>query len=453
MIENKGGAGGYIAWQMVAASPNDGYTVLVAENALGINQALFKKHPSGFNPLKDYDAVGAMANTPLVWTVANNVPANTFKEFVAWSKTVPEKFNYGHAGPGSVSHLVPEVILDGAGMQAQPVPFKGGGPAAQAVAGGHVAVVASSLPVAKAQIEGKLVKSLFVTSAKRSPAMPDVPALPELGFKFADVDLEFWWGLFVPKGMPEPIRAKLEKALQATMANPAVRERLAQGRHRSVVRARPGAQGQARERDHQLVEVHRRQGHQGRAITLAFATSAALIARDLRGDAIRASMPLETLNSPSTAGPSRVEADGSAPLLSVLRDELGLRGTQVRLRHRAMRRLHGADRRQAGLFLHARGGTRRRQDRHHRRGAAPQRRAAPAAAGVPRRAGRPVRLLPARHPGFGRGAAREKSPSRAAPTSSRRSIRICAAAASTTASSARCRGPAPSLQESAERGR
>jgi tripartite-type tricarboxylate transporter receptor subunit TctC len=226
VIENKGGAGGYIAWQMVAASPPDGYTVLVAENALGINQALFKKHPSGFNPLKDYDAVGAMASTPLVWTVANNVPVNTFKEFVAWSKTVPKKFDYGHAGPGSVSHLVPEVILDGTGMQAQPVAFRGGGPAAQAVAGGHVAVVTSSLAVAKTQTDGKLVKSLFVTSAKRTPAMPDVPALSELGYKFAEVDLDFWWGLFVPKGTPEPIRAKLEKALEATMANPAVRERL-----------------------------------------------------------------------------------------------------------------------------------------------------------------------------------------------------------------------------------
>ena len=131
VIENKGGAGGYIAWQYVASAPPDGYTVLVAENALGINQALFKKHPSGFDPLRDYDAVAAMGSTPLVWTVANNVPANNFKEFVAWSKTVPGKFNYGHAGPGSVSHLVPEVILDGAGMQAVPVPFKGGGPAAR----------------------------------------------------------------------------------------------------------------------------------------------------------------------------------------------------------------------------------------------------------------------------------------------------------------------------------
>jgi tripartite-type tricarboxylate transporter receptor subunit TctC len=226
VIENKGGAGGYIAWQDVARSPADGYTVLVAENAIGINQALFKKHPSGFNPLKDYDAVGAMASTPLVWTVANNVPANNFKEFVDWSKSLKEKFTYGHAGPGSVSHLVPEVIIDGANLQALPVPFKGGGPAAQAVVGGHVAVVASSLPVAKPQVEGKLTKGMFVTSPKRMPALPDVPSIKELGFKFADVDLEFWWGLFVPKGTPEPIRAKLEKALQATMANPAVRERL-----------------------------------------------------------------------------------------------------------------------------------------------------------------------------------------------------------------------------------
>src|SRR6185436_4439659 len=101
------------------------------------------------------------------------------------------------------------------------------GPAAQAVAGGHVAAVASSLPVAKAQMEGKIVKGLFVTSNKRAPSMPDVPALNELGYKFADVDLQFWWGLFVPKDTPEPIRAKIEKALQTTMANPAVRARLA----------------------------------------------------------------------------------------------------------------------------------------------------------------------------------------------------------------------------------
>ncbi len=228
VIENRGGAGGYVGWQNVAASAPDGYTFLVAENALGINAALYKKHPSGFDPLKDYDAVGAMGSTPLVWTVANNVPANNFAEFVAWSKTVKDKFNYGSAGPGSVSHLSVEVILDGAGIQAVHVPFKGGGPAAAAVAGGHVAVVVSALPVAKAQADGKLVKAMAVTSDKRSPAMPDVPTLRgDLGVKHANVALEFWWGIFAPKGVPEPIRLRVEKAIQETMANPAVRARLA----------------------------------------------------------------------------------------------------------------------------------------------------------------------------------------------------------------------------------
>jgi len=227
VIENKGGAGGYVGWQLVASSPPDGYTFLVAENALGINPALYKKHPSGFDPLRDYDAVVAMGSTPLVLTIANNIPANTFQEFVAWSKTQPQKFDYGSAGNGSVSHLTMEVILDGAGMQAVHVPYKGGGPAAAAVVGAQIAAVASALPVAKAQMEGKTVKGLAVTSNKRAPSLPDTPSLRgDLGLKLAEVELEFWWGIFAPKGVPEPIRAKVEQAMKATMENPAVRDRL-----------------------------------------------------------------------------------------------------------------------------------------------------------------------------------------------------------------------------------
>jgi len=227
VIENKGGAGGYVGWLYVSSSPPDGYTFLVAENALGINPALYKKHPSGFDPLRDYDAVVAMGSTPLVLTIANNIPANTFQEFVAWSKTQPQKFDYGSAGNGSVSHLTMEVILDGAGMQAVHVPYKGGGPAAAAVAGSQIAAVTSALPVAKAQMEGKLVKGIAVTSNKRAPSLPDTPSLRgDLGLKLAEVELEFWWGIFAPKGVPEPIRAKVEQAMKATMENPAVRERL-----------------------------------------------------------------------------------------------------------------------------------------------------------------------------------------------------------------------------------
>jgi tripartite-type tricarboxylate transporter receptor subunit TctC len=107
------------------------------------------------------------------------------------------------------------------------VPYKGGGPAAAAVAGGQIAAVTSALPVAKAQMEGKLVKGIAVTSNKRAPSLPNTPSLRgDLGVKLADVDLQFWWGIFAPKGLPEPIRAKVEQAMKATMENPAVRERL-----------------------------------------------------------------------------------------------------------------------------------------------------------------------------------------------------------------------------------
>jgi tripartite-type tricarboxylate transporter receptor subunit TctC len=227
IIENRGGGGGYIAWQQIANAEPDGYTLLVAENALGISQALYKNHPSKFDPLKQYDAIAATGSTPLVLIAANNTPFNTFAELVAYSKTLPQKLNYAHAGAGSVTHLSFEVVRDGAGMDTVAVPYKGGGPAVADVVAGHVPTTMASLSVAKPLIEGGKVKGLFVTSQQRSPALPNVPSVKEIGLKHADVDLEFWWGIFGPKGIPAPVREKLEKAFQTVMANPAVRERLA----------------------------------------------------------------------------------------------------------------------------------------------------------------------------------------------------------------------------------
>jgi tripartite-type tricarboxylate transporter receptor subunit TctC len=226
VIENRGGGGGYIAWQQVANSTPDGYTLLVAENALGVSQALYKQHPSGFDPLKHYDAIAAIASSPLVLCIANKVPANNFAGLVAYSKKFPEKLKNAHAGVGSVSHLVFEVIRDAAGMDTVGVPYKGGGPAVADVVAGHVAAIVSAMSVGKPLVEGGKVKGIAVTSPKRSPALPNVPTLKELGLKTAEVDLEFWWGIFGPKGMPAPVKAKLEKAFQTVMADPKVRERL-----------------------------------------------------------------------------------------------------------------------------------------------------------------------------------------------------------------------------------
>jgi tripartite-type tricarboxylate transporter receptor subunit TctC len=226
VIENKPGAGGYVAWNHVASSEPDGYTLLMAENAIGISQALYKKTQS-FDPVTQYDAIATVATSPLVLAVANNVKANSVAELIAYSRTVPQKINYASAGIGSVSHLTFEVIKAGTGMEAVHVPYKGGGPAMNDVIAGHVALNMAAIQVAKGLVESGKIKGLAVTSAERSPVLPNVPTLKEAGVKTADVDLRFWFGIFGPKGIPDAVKAKLDKAVATTLADPRVRERLA----------------------------------------------------------------------------------------------------------------------------------------------------------------------------------------------------------------------------------
>jgi tripartite-type tricarboxylate transporter receptor subunit TctC len=227
VIENKPGAGGYVAWNHVATSQPDGYTLLMAENAIGVSQALYKKALSSFDPVKQYDAIATVATSPLVLAVANNVKANSVAELVAYSRTVPQKLNYASAGIGSVSHLTFEVVKAATGMDAVHVPYKGGGPAMNDVIAGHVAINMASIQVAKGLVEAGKIKGLAVTSAERSPVLPNVPTMKEAGVKTADVDMRFWFGIFGPKGIPDVVKAKLDKAVAATLSNPRVRERLA----------------------------------------------------------------------------------------------------------------------------------------------------------------------------------------------------------------------------------
>jgi tripartite-type tricarboxylate transporter receptor subunit TctC len=227
VVENRPGANGYLAWNHVASSDPDGYTLLLAENALGISQALHKKASSPFDPLTQYDAIAGLATSPSALVLANNVPANTVTELVAYSKTVPGKMNYASAGVGSVSHLNFEVFKDGTGLDAVHVPYKGGGQAIQDVIAGHVPMTIGSVQVAKSLVEGGKVKAVGVTSRTRSPALPNVPTLVEAGMKPADVDLRFWFAVFAPKGLPAPVKAKIEKAVQTVTADAQVRERLA----------------------------------------------------------------------------------------------------------------------------------------------------------------------------------------------------------------------------------
>jgi tripartite-type tricarboxylate transporter receptor subunit TctC len=227
VVENRPGANGYLAWNHVASSEPDGYTLLLAESALGISQALHKKATSSFDPLTQYDAVAAIATSPSALVVANNVPATTVAELVALSRTVSQKMNYASAGVGSVSHLSFEVFKDGVGMEAIHIPYKGGGQAIGDVIAGHVPMVLTSVQVAKSLVEDRRIKALGVTGSARSPALPGVPTLTEAGMKPAEVELGFWFGVFGPKGMPNDVKAKLEQAVASVVSDPRVRERLA----------------------------------------------------------------------------------------------------------------------------------------------------------------------------------------------------------------------------------
>src|SRR4051812_277023 len=158
VIENRPGASGYLAWNHVASSDPDGYTLLLAENALAMSQALYKKSKSSFDPITQYDAIAGLAASPSALVVANNVPPKSVAELIAYSKTVPQKMNFASAGIGSVSHLNFEVFKDKTGMEAVHVPYKGGGQAIGDVIAGHVPITISSVQAVKGLVESGKVK-------------------------------------------------------------------------------------------------------------------------------------------------------------------------------------------------------------------------------------------------------------------------------------------------------
>ena len=226
-VENIAGASGLLGWRNVASAAPDGYTLLMAENAVAIRPG-FKDMTPSFDPVTQFDAVASVAHSPLALCVADNVRANNIKELIALSRSTEKKLNFASAGTGSVAQLVWEVVKDGAKIEAINVPYRGGGPAMAAIIAGQVDMIMASSQVAKPLVESKRIKAFAVTGKQRSPALPDVPTLAEVGIKHADVDLQFWFGVFGPKGLPADVKDRLEKAIAKALQNPMVRQRLAE---------------------------------------------------------------------------------------------------------------------------------------------------------------------------------------------------------------------------------
>jgi tripartite-type tricarboxylate transporter receptor subunit TctC len=240
VIDNKGGAGGSVGTDIVAKAPPDGYTVLFTLNSHTVNPAIYAKLP--FDTLKDFEPVGTVASLPQILVANPQFPANSVPELIALAKAKPGTLAYASVGVGSPGHLAGELFKLRTGTQMTHVPYRGGGPAVTDVMGGQVPLLWVSIPAAAQFVKTGKLKALGVSTLKRSAAFPDLPTLQEAGVP--DFEVDSWYAMFVPAKTPKPVIDKLNRALNSTLQDPDIRDKLlAQGSE--AVGGTPEALGQA----------------------------------------------------------------------------------------------------------------------------------------------------------------------------------------------------------------
>jgi tripartite-type tricarboxylate transporter receptor subunit TctC len=223
IVDYKVGAGGAVGAQFVMQSPADGYTILLANTGtMVINPAIYAKPP--YDTLKDFQPIARTAQQPLALIVNKDVAANTLKEFVAYAKANPGKLNYGSAGNGGISHLVPEMLKTETGIFMVHIPFKGSAPAFTDLIAGHVQFMAESVPQAAIYAKQGKLKALAVTSAKRNIALPNTPTVLETGV--ANLEVVGFYGILAPKGTPPDITNKLSQAFKETLESPDIQKKM-----------------------------------------------------------------------------------------------------------------------------------------------------------------------------------------------------------------------------------
>ena len=223
IVDYKPGAGGAVGAQDVMKAPADGYTLMLANTGvMVINPALYPKLP--YSTLKDFTPVARTAMQPLALLVNNKVPAKNLQEFINYAKANPGKVNFGSAGNGGISHLVPEMFKSATGLDLVHIPYKGSAPAFTDLVGGQVQFMAESIPQAAAYHKQGKVRALAVTSKERNPALPEVPTAIESGLKGFEV--VGFYGFLAPAGTPKEVVAKLSTAFGQVMQLPEVRGRM-----------------------------------------------------------------------------------------------------------------------------------------------------------------------------------------------------------------------------------
>jgi tripartite-type tricarboxylate transporter receptor subunit TctC len=217
IVDNKPGAGTAIGAAAVANAKPDGYTLLLSSNStFTINPALQAKLP--YDPVRSYEPIGQVGTVALVVLANAAVPVNSIAELVAAAKATPDKYVYGSFGNGTAANFAGEMFNAAAGIKLTHVPYRGSAPAMNDLLGGQIPLSIDTVVAAAPHIKSGKIKALAVTTAKRSALLPDVPTIAESGYpKF---DFSSWIVLVAPRGLPADVKARLDKALAATMASP-----------------------------------------------------------------------------------------------------------------------------------------------------------------------------------------------------------------------------------------
>ncbi|AQV98734.1 LacI family transcriptional regulator [Cupriavidus necator] len=223
VVENRPGAGGNIGTQAAARATPDGYTLLMTiSSTQAINPSLYRSIP--FDPIKDFEPIAPVASVPNVLVANPAFPARSLSELIAMAKAKPDYYRFASAGNGTLNHLLGEMLNSMAGIKLEHVPYKGVAPALNDVLGNQVPLAFASLPSVLAHIKAGKVRALGVSSARRSPFAPDIPAISETVPGYSG---DLWVGLFAVKGTPREVTQKLTQTMQEILADKTLRDKLA----------------------------------------------------------------------------------------------------------------------------------------------------------------------------------------------------------------------------------
>ncbi len=237
VVENTSGAGGTIGTAKVAASLPDGHSLLLMHVSHAANVAFYPH--LRYDPVKDFEPTGLVAESPMAFVARKDFPANNFKEFVAYVKANTEKMTHGFAGVGSASHLCSLLFLHAIDATVSGAPYKGTAPALNDLMGGHLDFMCDQTLNVLQPAKAGLIKAYAATTPQRLKVAADLPTVSESGLP--GFQMVVWYAMYAPKGTPKPVIDRLSGALQKALQDPEVKERLAQSGAETVApeRARP----------------------------------------------------------------------------------------------------------------------------------------------------------------------------------------------------------------------